>query len=345
MLKALVEARAALAGLNEALVSIPDPGVFVHAMSLLEARASSEIENIVTTADELFRAASTPLDASPETREALRYRSALFSGLRHMSERQGIISGPLAARICSEVRGIETRFRTDMGTFIGNPVTMERIYTPPSGERVIAEKLASWTAFVNAGRDDGLDPLVRMAAAHYQFEAIHPFPDGNGRTGRILNVLMLVSSGLLSQPVLYISQYIIGRKNEYYRLLNRVTSEGAWEDWVVFMLTAVRETSLGTLGKVKEIQSLQKLTQATAKARLGTTVPAAFVETIFRQPYSRTKNVMDACEVSRPTALRYLQAMADEGILVAENVGREKLYMNVGLMRVLRGISTSSGQR
>jgi len=191
VLKALVPARAELSGLNEALVSLPNPGVFVNSLALLEAQASSEIENIVTTTDELFRADTNHGDASATTREALRYKIALFHGQERMHERAGLITAGMAKDICSEIRGTITDLRQGQGTYIGNPLTGQRIYTPPTGRAVLENKLQNWEVFVNSDTD--LDPLVQMAIAHYQFEAIHPFDDGNGRTGRILNVLMLVA--------------------------------------------------------------------------------------------------------------------------------------------------------
>ncbi len=330
VLKAVIEARAAIAGLNEALVSLPNPGIFLHSLALLEAQASSEIENIVTTTDELFRAATLSADASGATREALRYQKALFAGLDAMRERHGIITANTARDICSTIRDVETQVRHGEGVYIGNPVTRRRIYTPPQGAAVIAEKLKNWEEFVNS--PDDFDPLVRVALAHYQFEAIHPFDDGNGRTGRILNVLMLVSAGLLTEPVLYISQSIIAQKNEYYRLLNAVTSEGAWEAWVLYMVEAIRATAVNTLQKIKQIQALQEQVRELA----GNQVPVGVVDVLFEQPYCRIRDVVEHCSVTRQTATKYLGELVSAGVLREEKVGREKLFVNEGLMEVLR---------
>lgn len=336
VLKAVIEARAAIAGLNEALVSLPNPSIFLHSLALLEAQASSEIENIVTTTDELFRAATMATDASGATREALRYQKALFAGLEAMRERQGIITVGTAREICSTIRDVDTRVRHGDGVYIGNPVTRRRIYTPPQGAEVISEKLSNWEEFVNSA--GSFDPLVKVALAHYQFEAIHPFDDGNGRTGRILNVLMLVSSGLLSEPVLYISQSIIARKSDYYRLLNAVTSDGAWEDWTLYMIEAIRLTAVSTLQKIKQIQALQEQVKEAA----GSQLPVGVVEVLFKQPYCRIKDVVGRCSVTRQTATKYLGELVSAGVLREEKVGREKLFVNEGLMDILRKIEAYS---
>lgn len=330
VLKAVIEARAAIAGLNEALVSLPNPSIFLHALALLEAQASSEIENIVTTTDELFKAATISTGSSGETREALRYQKALFAGLATMRERQGIITANTAQEICSIIRDVDTRVRHGEGVYIGNPETRHRIYTPPQGATTIAEKLKNWEEFVNSTND--FDPLVRVALAHYQFEAIHPFDDGNGRTGRILNVLMLVSYGLLTEPILYISQRIIAQKNEYYRLLNAVTAEGEWEEWVLYIVEAIRATAVNTLQKIKQIQALQSQVRELA----GSHIPVGVVDVLFEQPYCRIKDVVDRCSVTRQTATKYLGELVSSGVLREEKVGREKLFVNRELMDVLK---------
>lgn len=333
VLKAVIEARAAVAGLNEALVSLPNPQIFLHSLALLEAQASSEIENIVTTTDDLFRAAAGTPSATSATREALRYQKALFAGLNSMRQRYGLLTAGTAQEICSTIRDIDTAVRHGEGVFIGNPATGRRIYTPPQGRAVIEEKLANWEGFVNTAKD--FDPLVRIALAHYQFEAIHPFDDGNGRTGRILNVLMLVSFQLLTEPVLYISQSIIARKNEYYRLLGAVTAEGAWEEWVLYIVEAIRATAVSTLQKIKKIQALQERVRVAAPV----TVPAGFLDLLFAQPYVRIRDVVDGLGVTRPTATKYLADMVQRGVLYEERAGREKLFVNGELMQVLKASS------
>ncbi|WP_235460023.1 Fic family protein, partial [Yonghaparkia sp. Soil809] len=226
ILKQVAEARAALASLDQAARRIPNPRVLLNSIPLLEAQASSEIENIVTTADELFAADQLDEDSTrPEAKEALRYRVALLDGVRRVRDRP--LSATTLITICSTLQAREMRVRDLPGTFIGNPATREAIYTPPDGQRLLMERLDAWARFVHTST--ALDPLVVMALAHYQFEAINPFSDGNGRTGRIVNILLLIDRGLLSEPILYLSRYIVQNKAEYYRLLLAVTAEAAWE--------------------------------------------------------------------------------------------------------------------
>lgn len=334
VLKRLVDAKSELSGLNEALVSLPNPHVFVNSLALLEAQASSEIENIVTTTDELFRADTVQRDATPATREALRYKQALFSGHARMEERAGLLLTGMAAEICSAIRGTTTDIRHGEGTYIGNPETGQRIYTPPSGREVLESKLRNWEEFIN--QDTDLDPIVQMAAAHYQFEAIHPFDDGNGRTGRILNVLLLGAKGVLNEPILYISRYIIQNKNKYYTLLNDVTEHGRWEEWIIFMLQAVEHTARSTRLKIKAIQALQRTFGQKLLESVGPQYPVGLEEVLFEQPYSRVRDVIDRCQVTRVTATKYLKALVDAEMLEVQKSGRENLYVNVHFMRILQ---------
>lgn len=334
VLKVLVDARAEVSGLDEALVSLPNPSVFVNSLALLEAQASSEIENVVTTADELFRAETHDVDATPATREALRYKVALLHGQELMEERAGLITIGLTSEICSEIRGTTTNLRQGEGTYIGNPVTGRRIYTPPAGKHIIENKLHNWEQFVNTETD--LDPIVQMAVAHYQFEAIHPFDDGNGRTGRILNVLLLVTKKLLRQPVLYISQYIIQHKNEYYRLLNAVTETGAWEEWIIYMLYAVESTARSTRLKIKIIQGLQEEFSEQLLKDIGSQYPVGLAEVLFEQPYCRVRDVVERCRISRHTASKYLKILVEVGMLEVQRAGRENLYVNTRFIRILQ---------
>lgn len=332
VLKQVAEARAALAGLDQAARRIPNPTVLLNAIPLLEAQASSEIENIVTTADELFTADQlNPEAIRPEAKEALRYRQALFNGVEDVRRR------PLSPRtlidICSTLQAREMALRDLPGTFIGNPATRQAVYTPPEGRLLIAERLDAWTRFVHAERE--LDPLVVMALAHYQFEAVHPFSDGNGRTGRIVNILLLIERGLLSEPILYLSRYIIQNKSEYYRLLLAVTAEAAWEEWTSFMLEGVRETALSTIEKIDEIQAVHNEMQAELRTVLPSGANADLLDVLFEQPYCRISTVMSRCRVSRPTATKWLKLLADDGVLTPLRAGKHLLYVNTRFFSVL----------
>lgn len=330
VLKAAVEARAAVAGLVQAAGLLPNPNVLIHAVSLLEAQASSEIENIVTTADELFRHVEAG-GGGHATKEALRYRSALFAGVNAIRDRP--LATATALRICSELHGHEVQVRAMPGTRIANPATKEVIYAPPEGADLIREKLSDWERFVHA--EDDLDPLVRMAVAHYQFEAIHPFPDGNGRTGRVINILMLMEAGLLQDPILYLSRAIIAKKGEYYRLLRAVTAEDAWEDWIVYMLEAVRDSAASTITKIGSIRGCQDSLAERARVATAGGRDARLLNLLFEQPYCRIGAVAERCEVSRQTASGWLHALVDAGLLSAVKEGRELLFVNDEFLSVL----------
>ncbi|MGB3910994.1 MAG: Fic family protein [Pseudolysinimonas sp.] len=331
VLKATIEARAALAALDQAARRIANPTVLINSIPLLEAQASSEIENIVTTTDELFRYAHDESAATnPATKETLNYRSALFAGVQLIQARP--LSVTTAAEICTTVKGREMPIRRNPGTFIVNSVTHAAIYTPPVGEARIREKLGDWERFIHARK--GIDPLVVMALAHYQFEAIHPFEDGNGRTGRILNVLMLMSAGLIEQPILYLSRYIIENKDEYYRLLLAVTRDGAWNEWILFIVEGIRQTATSTVIKIDQIQALQDRTLGRIREATGG-ANADLLAVLFEQPYCRIANVIDRCKVSRPTATNWLNALVEARALRDVRRGRERIFINTELLDVL----------
>ena len=335
VLKALPAARAAVAALDQAVKRLPNPGVLISAIPLLEAKASSEIENIVTTTDELF-SYSGEFDAAtpPAVKETLHYREALFAGFKSVKNRP--ITLQTAELVCSTVKNAQMRVRDYTGTYIGDPVTREARYTPPVGRDVIVKKMHDWERFINtAARGQNIDPLVVMAAAHYQFEAIHPFSDGNGRTGRILNEFLLNQEELLAEPILYLSRYIIEHKDEYYRQLRLVTSDGDWEGWILFMLAGVRETAQKTLQLIDAIQELQNEFRAKLRDAQGLTVDANLLELLFKNPYCRIGDVVKHCGVSRPTATSWLRRLVKEGLLHEVRRGRERLFINQEFMRVL----------
>lgn len=330
VLKATVEARTALATLAQAGQLLPNPNILIHAVPLLEAQASSEIENIVTTADELFKHVDSG-GGDHATKEALRYRSALFAGVASIRERP--LTAATTARICSELQGRQMTVRAVPGTRIANPTTREIIYSPPEGAELIRDKLSSWERFIH-GEDD-LDPLVRMAVAHYQFEAIHPFHDGNGRTGRVINILMLIEAGLLRDPILYLSRAIIARKNDYYRLLRAVTAEGAWIDWILYVLDVVRDSAASTTRKIGAIRTCQDEIAERARAATPGGRDAQFLAVLFEQPYCRINAVAERCDVSRQTASTWLHALVGAGLLSDVKVGRERLFVNHEFLEVL----------
>ncbi len=331
VLKQCVRSAAALADLNRAADLIPKPEILIGTLPLLEAQASSEIENVVTTTDQLFRYVGSETTADPATREALRYRHALMEAFGHLAKRP--LGVGLAKKICSRIKGSEVELRSGAGVMIARPATAEIVYTPPATAATIRDLLANWEKFIHAG--DELEPLVRMAVAHYQFEAIHPFPDGNGRTGRVLNSLLLVERGLLRLPILYMSRFIIENKEEYYRLLLGVTREAAWEPWLLYMLRGVEQTAGWTLQKIDAMRELMDMTSEFLRDKLHKIYTRELVETIFEQPYCRIPHLVSAGIAKRQAASRYLKSLADVGVLEERSHGREKIWIHTRLLELL----------
>ncbi|WP_455005934.1 Fic family protein [Corynebacterium propinquum] len=335
VLKAIIAAKEKLAELRTACQLIPNPEILTSTIPLREARASTEIENIVTTNDELFRAAwNVDAEPTPATKEALRYNAALHAGLESISQR------PLSAKttqiVCGTLQSDEPHvapFRSFPGTFIGNPHTQQRIYTPPEGREVIEQHLSHWERYIYSEHD--VDSLVKMALLHYQFEAIHPFADGNGRTGRILNVLYLLQEALLPFPVLYLSGYIVEHKAQYYRCLNRVTAESAWEDWLLFMIRGVEAAATDAATMIADLRQVQD--EITASIRdAGVISPAKEMSEITMvRPYLRIQDVEDSGLVKRQTAATWLNHLVSIRVLSETKRGRQRIFINDAALRVL----------
>ena len=331
VLKACISARAALAELKQAAQLLPNQELLINLLPLLEAKDSSAIENIVTTADKLFQYAQSDGQADPQTKEALRYRTALYQGFVELSRRP--LATNTAVQICSRIKDLQMDIRKVPGVALANQSTGKVIYTPPEGERAIRDFLSNWESFLHA--DDGIDPLVKMAIAHYQFEAIHPFTDGNGRTGRILNILFLIEKGLLSLPILYLSRYIVQHKQDYYRLLTAVTSEQRLEDWILFVLAGVQETAIWTTEKIAAIQSLMQNTGVFVHKKLPKIYSHELIQTIFEQPYCRIQNLTQKGIAKRQTASSYLKQLCAIGVLQEVKVGKEKLFVHPKLIKLV----------
>lgn len=332
VLKACIGARAALAELRVSGQLIPNQAVLINSIPLLEAQASSEIENIVTTTDRLFRFANeSGNQADPATKEALRYRTALNEGFRTLKDRP--VSTSTAIAVCRTIKGIDLDIRATPGTALMNEASGAVIYTPPEGQALLREKLANWERFIHEAND--VDPLIRLAVMHYQFEAIHPFTDGNGRTGRVLNLLYLVDVGLLDIPVLYLSRYIIGNRRAYYDRLLAVTTEGAWEEWILYMLAAVRETACWSTARIRAIRDLLDQTAARIRNQLPKIYSRELAEVIFVNPYCRIGDVVAAGIAKRQSAAVYLKSLAEHGVLQETKAGRENLYINPALLALL----------
>ena len=333
VLKQCLAATRAVAELKGAGGLIPDQAILINAIPLQEAKLSSEIENIVTTQDELFRAAlDDGSTTDPQTKEVLRYRTALRRGHDRLASEP--LSMGLIRDVCSVIRGADVAFRkANEPVFIGNRQRNLVTYTPPKGGPGLAKRLQNLERYLLA--PDGPDPLIRMAVGHYQFEAIHPFADGNGRAGRILNILYLVHAGLLEIPVMYLSRFIIQHKTDYYRLLREVTEEGDWEPWLLYMLRGVEETAAWTTNRIRAIRGLLDATVERCRQKAPGIYSKELVELVFRQPYCKIGSVVEAGIAKRQTASEYLQELERIGILAGEKRGREVIYRHPALLKVL----------
>jgi Fic family protein len=333
VLKQAIAATRAVAQLRGMGGVLPNQGVLISSLLLQEAKMSSEIENIVTTNDELYRAFAD-MDGKTDlaTKEVLHYQEALLKGYQALLAGRPLTT-TLFVEIASAIKQHDMQIRRLPGTAIQNQASRNIVYTPPEGEMLIRDKLQDLERFLYA--DDDLDPLVKMAVAHYQFEAIHPFSDGNGRTGRILNILFLIDQGLLELPVLYLSQFIIEHKNAYYEGLRRVTEEGAWEDWIVYMLRAVEETARHTCKRITAIRALMDRYTLEIREKFPKYYSKDLVELLFRQPYCKIRFLEEAGIAKRQTASQYLQALSSGGYLHAVRRGREIYYINVEFFDLL----------
>ena len=332
VLKQAIAATRVLAELKGRADEIPNQSILVNAITLQEAKDSSEIENIVTTQDNLYRAITAKTNTTDaQTKEVLRYRQALWEGYNNLDKRP--LSTNTFVSIVQTIKENNAGIRRTTGTRIRS--NNKTIYTPPKGETIIRDLLMNLEDFIHS--ENGLDDLVRMAVMHYQFEAIHPFTDGNGRTGRILNILYLVDKGLLDTPILYLSRHIIQNKNQYYKRLRAVTEKQDWEGWLLYMLKGVEETAIYTLQKINAINSLMQETISLAKEKLPSRVYSKeLIELLFEQPYCKVKFLVDKDIAKRQTAAEYLQELEKIGILKSQKVGVENLFLNVKLFDILK---------
>jgi Fic family protein len=333
-LKKAISAGRALAELKGLGETIPNQAILVNSIILKEAKASSEIENIITTHDALFRAFSAKTgQIDPATKEVLRYREALWEGFSSLEDRP-LLTTNLFIRIVQTIRANKAGIRNTPGTKVANAATGEVVFTPPEGENIIRDKLKNLEDYIHA--EDEVDPLIKLALIHYQFEAVHPFTDGNGRTGRILNILFLTQKHLLDLPVLYLSKYIIEQKSDYYRLLRGVTEHQEWEPWILYLLEAVEQTAFFTRDKILSIRELLIKTLEFTKENLPSRVYSKdLIELLFHQPYTKAQFLVDAGIVKRQAAADYLKRLEGIGVLSVQKVGKENLYLNAKLYEIL----------
>lgn len=332
MLRKTIEASRSLAQLDGMLTNLPNPTLFLDTIHLQEAKASSEIENIITTNDDLYKSivADKKFD-NPATKEVISYKEALWNGLK-IIEKRPFITTNLCIEIVQSIKKNKAGIRSTPGTALKN-LQGETIYTPPTGENVIREKLDNLEIFINNERS--IDPLIKMALLHYQFEAIHPFGDGNGRTGRILLLLYLKLEKLLDTPAIYLSEYIIKNKAEYYSKLRQVTEDQNWESWILYMLEMIDYTAKKGLERLKSVTGLMETMGEEIKNSLPKAYSKDLVETLFRLPYTKRQFLVDAGLGTSKTVGNYLSDLEKTGFLISEKVGKEKLYLNHKLMAIL----------
>lgn len=334
ILKKLISASRALSELKGAITNLPNPTLFIDTINLQEAQASSAIENIITTQDELFRAsvAEKKYDNSA-TKEVMHYKDALWFGVQQI-EKRPIMTTNLFINLMQIIKENQSGIRNTPGTQLKNPATATVVYTPPEGESIIRDKLKNLEDFIHA--EDQIDPLVKMAIIHYQFEAIHPFFDGNGRTGRIILLLYLKMTELLNLPALYLSDYIIQNKDQYYANLRKVTEDNNWEDWILYMLDMVEKTALKGRKQIAAIEELMNEMSKDIQSKLPKIYSKDLVELLFRLPYTKRSQLESAGIGTIKTVGVYLKELEAAGFLKSETVGKEKLYLNFRLLEVLQ---------
>lgn len=327
-----IKASRALAELKGAIRNLPNPSLFLDTLHLQEAKASSEIEQIITTNDDLYKAVvSDKKFNNSATKEVINYKEAIWLGLKRL-EQKPFISTNLCVEIVQCIKQNEAGIRTTPGTTLTNGKG-EIIYTPPSGEKVIREKMANLESFIN--ENNHIDPLIKLAISHYQFEAIHPFSDGNGRTGRILLLLQLKLEKLLDIPALFLSEYIIENKDKYYQGLRAVTEENDWSEFILYMLDMVEKTAVKGLNRLESIIKLMDKTGEEIKGLLPKVYSKDLLEVIFKLPYTKRQNLIDIGLGTPKTVGNYLIALEGKGFLKSVKVGKEKLYLNLALMNLL----------
>jgi len=335
ILRALKDAHRYLAELKGRSGQIPNQGILIDTLSLQEAKASSEIENFITTQDELFR--SDPINkqfVSANAKEVEKYSHSLRFGFDMLNESKGLITNNSLIGMFQILKETDAGFRVTPGTTLKSEKG-EVVYVPPQDARLIATQMQNLETFINNPELSELDPLVKMAIIHHQFESIHPFSDGNGRIGRILNVLYLTQQGLLETPVLYLSRYITLHKGKYYQLLQETRDTGSWSQWILFMLDAIRETSKQTIWLIGEIKELMAGVKNRIRDDHKTLYSQDLINNLFRHPYTRIDYVVKEVGVGRQAAARYLNELSDSGLLEKVRYGKNNYYVNAPLVDLL----------
>lgn len=334
VLRQVIKSSVALAELKGLATTLPNPSILLNAVILREARASSEIENVITTQDKLYQALSAKgIEPDPATKEVLRYREATLFGFNFIKQK-GFLNTNAIIEIQKILEENNAGIRKLPGTALRNSTTNKVIYTPPDEYDIILNLMGNLENYLN--KQDDISPLIKMAIQHYQFESIHPFYDGNGRTGRIINILYIILNDLLESPTLYLSDYIINNKSDYYRLLQEVRTKGKWEEWILYILKGVEETSKETIAQIKAIQKLFTTTQEKVKRDASKVYDKELIEILFEHPYCKAEFLTARLKISRITASKYLKQLEEIGILKSKRVWKETLYVNSKLFELLK---------
>jgi Fic family protein len=334
ILKSLPAAHASLAELKGIASTIPDQNILINTLGLQEAKDSSAIENIITTHDDLYKS-ELKLDSvnSLNAKEVQNYISALKKGFE-LTSQSGLLTNNTILKIQEELEQNKAGFRKLPGTALKNAATGETIYTPPQDFEDIKDLMTNLEHFINNKDISDYDPIVKMAIIHYQFESIHPFYDGNGRTGRIINILYLILENLQNLPILYLSNYIIKNKSDYYRLLQEVREKNSWEEWILFMIKGVEQTSKETIELIIQIKELMK----NYKHKLRDNYKfysQDLLNNLFKHPYTKIEFIVSDLNVSRITAANYLNKLSEDGLLRKEKLGTGNYYVNTALFELL----------
>lgn len=333
ILKQLSRTSRALAELKGIAQTMPNQNILINAIMINEAKTSSRIENIVTTHDDVYKAMIRQNDASSEAKEVVDYRRAIWEGYNLVKEKQ-MINTNIIVKIQEKLEHNQAGIRSTLGTVIKNTVTDEIIYTPPQEKAEILEYMKNLEDYIN-NDDDMVDPLIKSAIIHYQFESIHPFYDGNGRTGRIINILYLVLKDLIDTPILYLSKYIIRNKSEYYKLFQETRNNNDFEDWIIYILIGIEEMAEETITIISKIRN--EIISVKNELRDKTKIYSKeLLEALFFEFYAKIPYIQEQLGVSDKTAQKYLDSLVELGLLTSEKIGRERIYKNERLFKIIK---------
>jgi Fic family protein len=335
IVKKLVKAHKALAELNWLSQKIPNQNILINSLSLQEAKDSSEIENIITTHDELYKSIVDKSFISTQTKEVSNYKEALLFGFHKVKNDKLLLNRDIL-QIQELLENNNAWCRTQIWTKLKNEQTWEIVYTPPQNIEEIKDLMSNLEQYINNDDFEDIDPLIKMAIIHHQFESIHPFYDGNGRTGRIINILYLVKNDLLSMPILYLSSYIIHHKSDYYRLLQEVRIKWNWDDWIMYMLDSVEKTSIDTMEMIQKIWELMWKTKKSMKEKVPKLYSKDLLEIIFSHPYTKIEFLVEWMWIHRETAWKYLKSLVDEWYMFEVKIWKHKYFVNIELFEILR---------